>query len=57
MLFTGHLTIFHYNVFSRMIQRNLEDFEKTCQGTCGKTFNVWVVLFYEIQSVENRVFA
>jgi hypothetical protein len=40
-----------------MIQiENLEDIEKTYQGTCGKNFSFWVIVFLEIHSVEDRVF-
>jgi hypothetical protein len=36
MLFTGHLTIFAINFFIMIQIENLEEVEKTYQGTCGK---------------------
>jgi hypothetical protein len=56
MLFTGHLTIFAINFFSRMIQTvKLGVVEETYPSSCGTNFSLWVVVFLELHSVENRV--
>jgi hypothetical protein len=40
-----------------MIQiEKLEDVEKTYQGTYGRNFSFWVIVFWEIHSVEDRAF-
>jgi hypothetical protein len=57
MLFKGHITIF---AIKKILERNkykkMEVVEKKYQGTYGKTFSLWVIVFLEIHSVEDRVF-
>jgi hypothetical protein len=38
------------------IVKPMEDIDKTYQGTCGRNFIFWVIVFWEIHSVEDRVF-
>jgi hypothetical protein len=56
MLFTGHLTIFAitflYNDSDREISMKVR---KHIQVSVEKQFSLWVVVFWELHSVENRV--
>jgi hypothetical protein len=46
---------FHNNLFSRMIQiEKYEDVEKTYPSNCDKIFNLWVIVVWELHSVEDR---
>jgi hypothetical protein len=58
MLFTGHLTIFAIKKNSRMIQTmKLGGIEETYPSSCDKNFSLWVIVFLELHSVENRFVA
>jgi hypothetical protein len=56
MLFTGHLTIFAITFFYNDSDREIAmKVRKHIQVYLEKKFILWVIVFWELHSVENRV--
>jgi hypothetical protein len=55
MLFIGHLTIFTIKILYNDSDREISiPLRKHTQVSVVKKFNLWVVVFLELHSVENR---
>jgi hypothetical protein len=57
MLFTVHLTIFTINLFIESFRPwNWEVIDEIYPSSDDTNFNLWVIVFLELHSVENRVY-